>query len=265
MGDATPPAARRPRWMVLAAVALAAAVPIVVFPQQIADGIVASGVSLPSPVVETLNVAGIPLQNQSTAFDVLYRNPDGSPVTWKTCTVQWVYDPSGAPSGAFAVITEAFTKASDLTGIDFVYAGEVQALPQQGWAPARQGEGFEPVQVVWASPASTDVLTGAENAVALPAVLESSEGSALVGGAIVFNRETAGRLSLDFERGSGLGAVALHEIGHLVGLAHVQESASLMHPGGRQWRFGLTEGDRAGFAAMGHHCLLPPAARAATG
>lgn len=250
-----PGSSRRPRWVAPAVAASVALLVVAVFPRQVADALASTGVPLPSPVVSSLQAAGVPLQGESEVFEFLHRDGNDAPVTWHDCTIDWVFDPAAAPDGSFAVISEAFDEASALSGVRFRYAGEVSELPQQGWVPERRDGGrFAPVVVAWASPASTTALTGAENAVALPAVIDDEDGKRLVGGAIVFNRDTAGRLPRDFSRGSSLGAVALHEIGHLLGLAHVDDRSSLMHGGGRDWRFALTEGDRDGFAAAGAHC-----------
>ncbi len=68
---------------------------------------------------------------------------------------------------------------------------------------------------------------------------------------MALNSEAAVNLPLDFSSNASLGAVVLHEIGHVVGLQHVGPSTQIMSAGGPRnspGHFGT--GDLAGLATL---------------
>ena len=70
-------------------------------------------------------------------------------------------------------------------------------------------------------------------------------------GSVALNREAAVTLPLDFSSGASLGAVLLHEIGHVVGLQHVGPSTQIMAPAANPNSPGhLGTGDLAGLATL---------------
>jgi hypothetical protein len=108
------------------------------------------------------------------------------------------------------------------------------------------------VLIAWATTSEYPEISGDVEGVGGSAWLEPSRGPAFyVTGQVVLSRDGIGRMLPrpgGYERAR---AVLLHEFGHLVGLAHVQDPNQLMTPVAN----GLTgygPGDRAGLAQLGH-------------
>lgn len=51
--------------------------------------------------------------------------------------------------------------------------------------------------------------------------------------------------------------VVLHELGHLVGLAHINDPSQVMYPRSDTRLSGYNQGDRTGLAALGHGPCQP--------
>ena len=86
-----------------------------------------------------------------------------------------------------------------------------------------------------------------DDAVALAAtVVERRE---ILTGAIMINTNRAN--DPGFGAGSPLGLVLMHELGHVVGLDHVPDAASMMHPTADLPAAVWAAGDLAGLKAVG--------------
>lgn len=159
----------------------------------------------------------------------------GEPVRFDPCrAIHYVYNASGQPAGLEAVIQESFATVSAATGLAFVYDGEtdeVAAFGRRLFQPERYGEGFAPVIIGWSNEAATPELAGS---------IMGLGGSSSVTGAYGDERYLAGgTVVLDATDVSGLVAtgpgralarsVIIHEIAHVVGLAHVSDPTELMN------------------------------------
>lgn len=189
-------------------------------------------------------------------FAVWSYNPDGSPVRWDPCTpIRWVVNPAGAPPSALRDLTAAFERVRAVTGLRFEHAGTTAERPgrdRSPYQPSRYGERWAPVLAAWTHPGSAALSLGeSDRGLAMPVAVDGPDGAAsYVSGQAVFNAET------DLEPGFGTrhgswGATMMHELGHLVGLDHVEDPGEMMftfpHPGRVVWG----PGDTAGLRRLG--------------
>lgn len=116
---------------------------------------------------------------------------------------------------------------------------------------ARYGSRWSPVLVAWTDPVEYPPLSGYAGLGGPDAVAGAAQGSRrYVTGVVLLNRDHLTTVSAWPDGAARVESIILHELGHLVGLDHVDDPAQLMyrqpvpHPG---W-FGA--GDRRGLAAV---------------
>lgn len=190
----------------------------------------------------------------------------GRPARWDPCApIHLVVDGRLAPPSGRADLDGALDRLRAASGLRIVVDGETDETPRAG-RPAydrhRYGDRWAPLLVAWATPADTDVaLGGREEGLALITAVPGRDGGSIVSGQVVLN--TALALPPGFGPGVTQGEVFLHELGHAVGLAHVDEPAQIMYPTTNAGRAEWGAGDRAGLAALRAPagCHPAPAAR----
>ncbi|MGZ4491694.1 MAG: hypothetical protein ACXVEU_13145 [Nocardioidaceae bacterium] len=180
----------------------------------------------------------------------------GVPVGYDPCRpIHLIVNGRLAPPGSRGLVREAAARIGAAAGLVLTVAGPTTEEPGGDRPlrdPARYGAGWSPVLVAWTTPARVPHLDGSVVGVG---------GSASVRDPLTQVRHyVTGAVSLDapafreiLRRPHGRAqarALVMHELGHVVGLAHVQDTSELMNPE----NVGLTRlgpGDRAGLAALG--------------
>jgi Matrixin len=179
------------------------------------------------------------------------------PVTYDPCKpIHLVVNERLAPAGqAEPLLGSALAAVTAATGLDFVRDGVTDELPGPHRAArdrARYGGGWSPVLVAWTTPGVDPGLSGD---------VAGRGGSAGVSDPLTGERRfVTGTVSLDapalqaiLRRRDGVAearAILMHELGHVVGLAHVDDPRELMYDD----NVGRTEfgpGDLQGLAALG--------------
>jgi hypothetical protein len=172
------------------------------------------------------------------------------PVAYDPCRpIELEVNEELAPAGAASLVHDAVARVEAATGLDFRYRGTTDRLPAPG-GPALGGR--RPAIIAWTTPAVVPTLAGRVAGVGGSQAEQDSYTQEL--------RYVTGMVALDapqlrevMDRPDGAAqveAIVLHELGHLVGLAHVDDPDELMHDD----NVGLRElgpGDREGLAALG--------------
>lgn len=186
----------------------------------------------------------------------------GDPVRFDPCTpIRYVVNPTNAPPNALEDVHEAIALTAEVTGIRFVYEGETDEVPtprRKPYQPARYGERWAPVLVGWL-PNDPAVFEEHGAGVGGSTAVPNEDGTPVyVSGTITMN--ASHELQPGFDPGRTWGKVALHELGHVLGLDHVQNPAQVMNANLVSSAATWGTGDLAGLRALGRlsGCVSPP-------
>jgi hypothetical protein len=189
-------------------------------------------------------------------YAFLLAHQDGSPVTWDPCRpVHYVVRPGGAPQGGGALLGWAFGQISAATGLRFVDDGGTDEAPtteRVSFQPQRYGDRWAPVLVAWSNPVESPQLDVGVLGVASPTHFGTvgEDNERFVTGTAVFNGP---ELDLQLRTGDDnkARAVLLHELGHLIGLAHVTDPYQVMYRSNAYPLPSYRSGDRRGLQLLG--------------
>ncbi len=167
------------------------------------------------------------------AFLAHQRGQSDDPVAWDPCReIHYEINPAGAPDGAgdtVAFVEAAVAEVSGVTGLRFVYDGRTDRRPQWEGAFVPLGGRREPVLISWATASEVDELKGNVAGLGGAAAREGADGRLrYVTGGVTLDSDSFEDLE-DVRDGEAYQrAILLHELGHLVGLDHVDSPAELM-------------------------------------
>ncbi len=194
----------------------------------------------------------VPRGDGSYAF-MLVQDASDSPVTYDPCRpIEYVVNDTARPAGAEDVLTSAIAEVSQATGLAFRYVGTTDAEPpgrgRATWGPPRR----EPVHITWTTLSVVPELAGRVAGIGgSTARIDEYTGTRYyVTGMVALD---APQLSAVLTRPGGeaqVRAIVIHELGHLVGLDHVDDAGELMHDD-NVGLLGLGPGDREGLALLG--------------
>ncbi len=177
------------------------------------------------------------------AFMATQPETDDVPVTYDPCeTIQVVVNEERAPDDADDILRDAIDEVEERTGLSFEVTGSTDDDPLSD--DVRRGDGWRPVQISWSDAASVPELEGDVTGLGGSTWAEEDGLRWFVTGDVVLDAEDLEGLGDDYTR-----TVLLHELGHLVGLAHVDSTSELMYPyaAGEDWG----PGDLVGLESLG--------------
>ncbi|MBW3594756.1 MAG: matrixin family metalloprotease, partial [Actinobacteria bacterium] len=202
------------------------------------------------------------------AYAFLQTQPGSSdPVRYDPCSpLRYVINRDMAPAGAVEDLEEAIELFEDAMKVDFVFVGYTEEVPSEE-RPIHQPQSYgtrrwAPILFGWVPPEQLlqpdDQAVGAAGST----YVENDRGDFVyVTGVVTFNADA--KLLSGFELGDSWGDVALHELGHLVGLAHVDDDNQVMYPDVTAGEARLGAGDLRGLELLGRDpgCVAAPEPR----
>lgn len=217
---------------------------------------------LPAPVRDLAGLgpkrlAAAPRPGGSGSFAFLARQPGDSttPVAYDPCRpVKVRINPTGGPPGAVDLVRGALAEVASATGLDLRYDGLSDERPswKSTFVPSFLGHPrTRPVLVSWARSAEVPELAGDVAGIGGSVPARDADGVVrYVTGGVTLDADSFAVLGTRTGGTSLMRAIVLHELGHVVGLAHVHDPRELLNAD----NLGLLDfgtGDRLGLARLG--------------
>ena len=197
-----------------------------------------------------------PLPEGGGAYQFLMRQQGSDePVAYEPCRpLHLVVNSRTAPPEGDQLLAEALAGIGRSTGLQLIFDGPTDEPPdarRAPYQPQRYGERWAPVLVAWSDPGEQPRLAGRTAGLGGSTAVRSSAENleVYVSGGVVLDGPQLGRMLEERGGAAQVRSVILHELGHLVGLGHVDDESQVMHHGGNVTEFGA--GDLTGLALLG--------------
>lgn len=191
------------------------------------------------------------------------RDGQGRPLRWDACAPVPFLLSLPAPEHAEDDLRTALAVLADASGLELVLLGTTEERPSAGRPLVEAtdaGWRWRPVLVAWEEPTRTDLpLDVRDRGVALPVAVRDGERETFVTGQVLINAARTDLLPGFGDRSDAVGATLLHELAHVLGLAHVDDPTQIMSVSPGSGPVELGAGDLAGLRAVGAEAGCRPA------
>jgi hypothetical protein len=167
------------------------------------------------------------------------------PVAYDPCrAVEVLVNPEGAPGNYDELVDTGLARTSAATGLKFTRVGltDDRDVITGGLAQRR------PILIAWATPDEVPDLAGKVAGIGGSVAVGPPGRTRYVTGRVVLDRDLFA--SFDRDEAPYAQAIVDHELGHVVGLGHVDDPGELMYEGALE-RTTYGPGDREGLARLG--------------
>jgi hypothetical protein len=228
-------------------------------------------VALRPPTTPSVGDAEIGASEEGYA--VWARNADGLPVRWDPCSpVEIVVSEVGGPPtydtrAVLADVERAAATLAAASGLRIEVLGTSDEVPDadRSTMTTDGGQRWAPVLVGWRPPGEGALpLRDVDRGVAVPIAVGPAGDRVYVTAQVVLNPERVDLVAGAADRSTSWGATVLHELAHVLGLAHVDDPSQLLHTYPGTGPVALGAGDLAGLRAVGTEaggCLEVPRPR----
>jgi hypothetical protein len=183
------------------------------------------------------------------------------PVAFDPCRpIHYVVNVTGGPPDALQLVQDSVASVAAATGLRFVYDGPTSEAPDNSRAAyqpnAYSSKRWAPVLVAWSDEHADPELAGYIEGVTTPQGVRAASGLGVyVTGQVVLDDvdlSTSAQPDRTLAR-----AVVMHELGHLVGLDHIDDPTQIMYSESRFNVRDFGDGDRRGLALVGDGPCVP--------
>ncbi len=180
-----------------------------------------------------------------------YRHLGGVKARWDACrVVTYRVNAARMPQGALRDVREAFRRISEATGLRFSYAGDTSYVPYRPENNSRLSRAD--LAIAWAPPRAVPGLGGSVLGLGGYASVGADGGwSRIVQGFVVLDSTSRQPAGFGGHRWATRGLLLLHELGHAIGLDHVNDRRQVMYPVLLPQPAQYAAGDLRGLAAVG--------------